>query len=382
MFAFFITTLVRKTRVAILIGIFIFIIGLLFESFVFSGSYIGYIWWSPATIDPAGWKVLIFFPFFNFGRMFLDITTLTTGLLDNLTQTYIPGPGFPWDTLYSAFPNSSLPIYGSNGQPTVPAPVESWYYLIMNCFFYGVLLWIFDNVIPDEYGMSQPIFTLGYWGLETKTAASKTTDIEAWNKKYASMTQPVEDNEDSDVVAERKRALDPNTTAALKIVNLRKVYSNWGREENKVAVRNSCFFVEEGKLLALLGQNGAGKSTTISMLSGLTPSSAGDALIYNLSVKTGMSNIRKMMGICPQHDILFDDLTAREHIELYAGLKGVPQDQWEPLIQDRLQMVRLLSVANVRAGTYSGGMKRRLSLVIATIGDPKIIFLDGEWRER
>ena len=130
-------------------------------------------------------------------------------------------------------------------------------------------------------------------------------------------------------------------------------------------------------ILALLGQNGAGKSTTISMLSGLTPASGGDALLYNYSVKKSISTIRKMMGICPQHDILFDDLTAREHIELYAGLKGVPKEEQEVLIQERLQLVRLLNVADVRAGTYSGGMKRRLSLVIATIGDPKIIFLDG-----
>lgn len=112
------------------------------------------------------------------------------------------------------------------------------------------------------------------------------------------------------------------------------------------------------------------------MLSGLTPSSGGDALIYNYSVRNDMSEIRKIMGICPQHDILFDDLTAREHIQLYAGLKGVPSSQWEPLIQERLGLVRLLSVADIRAGTFSGGMKRRLSLVIATIGDPKIIFMD------
>ena len=64
---------------------------------------------------------------------------------------------------------------------------------------------------------------------------------------------------------------------------------------------------------------------------------------------------------------------------LYAGLKGVPQEQWEPLIPDRLQLVRLLFVADIRAVTYSGGMERRLSLVIATIGDPKIIFLDGNY---
>lgn len=112
------------------------------------------------------------------------------------------------------------------------------------------------------------------------------------------------------------------------------------------------------------------------MLSGLTPATSGDALIYGLSVKSQMSQITKLMGICPQHDILFDDLTAREHIELYAGLKGVAADQWEPLIQERLGFVRLLSVADVRAGTYSGGMKRRLSLVISTIGDPRIIFMD------
>ena len=91
------------------------------------------------------------------------------------------------------------------------------------------------------------------------------------------------------------------------------------------------------------------------MLSGLTPSSGGDALIYNYSVKTSIDAIRSMMGICPQHDILFDDLTAREHIELYAGLKGVPKEEQQVLIQERLQMVRLLSVADVRAGTYSGG---------------------------
>jgi ABC-type multidrug transport system ATPase subunit len=88
------------------------------------------------------------------------------------------------------------------------------------------------------------------------------------------------------------------------------------------------------------------------------------------------------MGICPQHDIIFDDLTAREHIQLYAGLKGVPSSEWEQLIEERLEIVKLLSVADVRAGTYSGGylklisMKRRLSLVISTIGDPRIIFMD------
>ena len=271
--------------------------------------------------------------------MFLDITTLTTGLLDTLTQTYIPGPGFGWSDLYKNFPNSSLPSYGANGTPDVPPPANAWNYLIMDCFFYGFLLWYLDNVIPNEYGMSRPLgffLTPDYWGIET--ASAKNVDTNKWQAINGAMSQPVEENEDSDVVAERNHALDPSFMPALKIVNMRKVYTSVNINcctrtrrpmiERKVAVRNSCFTVEEGKLLALLGQNGAGKSTTISMLSGLTPATTGDALIYNLSVKSSMLSIRKLMGICPQHDILFDDLTAREHIQLYAGLKGVPKDQF------------------------------------------------------
>nr|KAJ3419409.1 ATP-binding cassette sub- A member 1 [Polyrhizophydium stewartii] len=382
MLAFFITTLVRRSRVAILIGIFFFIIGLLFESFVFSSAYLGYIWWSPATISPVGWGILMFFPFFNFGHMFLDISTLTTGQLDQLTSTYIPGPGFPWSSLYSPLPSTSLPVYGDNKPPDVPAVVQAWYLLIMDCFVYGLLLWYFDNVIPNEFGMSFPpwfFLTPNYWGFETSSA--KSTNRREWQKRNTSgkVMIPLEGDEDSDVVAARERALDPEYFPALKIVNLRKVYHNsmfFASKLDKIAVRNSCFTVEEGKLLALLGQNGAGKSTTISMLSGLTPATSGDALIYDLSVRYNIQRIRKIMGICPQHDILFDDLTAREHIELYAGLKGVPHEQLKTLIEERLKAVRLHTVADVRAGTYSGGMKRRLSLVISTIGDPKIIFMD------
>ena len=83
------------------------------------------------------------------------------------------------------------------------------------------------------------------------------------------------------------------------------------------------------------------------------------------------------MGICSQHDILFNELTAREHIKLYAGLKGVAESDWDALIEERLEAVKLFDVADILVNSFSGGMKRRLSVVIATIGDPKIVFLDG-----
>ncbi|TPX32073.1 hypothetical protein SmJEL517_g04789 [Synchytrium microbalum] len=382
MFAFFLTTFISKARIAILAGIFVFVIGLLFESFVFSSSTLGYIWWAPSVVDPLGWKILVLFPFFNFGHMFLDISTLTTGRLDTLTQTFIPGPGFPWSSLYTTFTSSLLPTYNGGVQPDLPAPVQAWYFMLMNVLLYGVLTWYFDCVIPNELGYRQPFYfplTFDYWGIRFSRRLSGPEWL-ARQKKQSSA--PPEADEDSEVAAERKAALDENDFPAVKIVNLRKVFGQnvfagkYSDGRGKVAVRDLCINFQEGKLLAMLGQNGAGKSTSINILCGLTKATAGDAMIFGLSVKNQMHLIRKIMGVCPQHDILFDDLTAREHIELYAGLKGVPRSQHEQLIQERLAAVRLLTVQNQRSATYSGGMKRRLSMVISTIGDPRIIFMD------
>nr|KAJ3422464.1 ATP-binding cassette sub- A member 1 [Polyrhizophydium stewartii] len=376
-FAFFITTLVRRARVGILAGIFVFIIGLLFESFVFSSGFVGYIWWKPTTPSAAP-IVLSLLPFFNFGKCFLDISTLTTGKLDELTGTYVPGPGFSWSSIYSPVISTLLPTYSDATQPDVPALVVSWYMLLVDMAVYGVLTWYLDRVIPDEFGAALPLwfpFMPTFWGIESRR--QRSVEREDWLDEVMSTSAREKiDDEDSDVSVERSRALSAAFWPAAKIVHLRKVYSSLLGKEEKIAIKDSCFTLEEGKLLALLGQNGAGKSTTMNILSGLTPATSGDAYIYGMSVRHQMHRIRKVMGVCPQHDILFGDLTAREHIYLYAGLKGVPRAEWAALVEDRLQAVRLLKVADQRAKTFSGGMKRRLSVVISTIGDPQIVFLD------
>ncbi|CAG8514994.1 1192_t:CDS:2 [Acaulospora morrowiae] len=376
-FAFFITTFCRRSRVAILVGILILIIGLLFQSFVFSNVYIGYIWWSK-SVASAAWIVLMFLPFFNFGKFYLDLSNLTAGKLDQLTQTVIPGPGFHWSDLYNNVPSKYVLAYDSSGyKPTVPAPVQSWYFLMMNIVVFGLLTWYLDKIIPDEYGnYRNPLFFLtpSYYGFKFK----KTTNLNAWMTKNKKIGKN-HDGEDEDVANERLHAFDATQDFAIRICNLNKVYRKSLFVESKldkVAVNDLCLTLKEGKCLALLGQNGAGKSTSINILSGVTPATRGDALLYGFSLKTEMGSIRNIMGVCPQHDILFNDLTAREHIELYAGIKNISPTEIEKLVNERLTAVRLNKVANKPAGSYSGGMKRRLSMLISTIGDPKIIFMD------
>ncbi|KAH6578232.1 hypothetical protein BASA61_004022 [Batrachochytrium salamandrivorans] len=376
-FGFLITTFVRRSHVAVLVGIFVFITGLLFESFVFSSGFVGYIWWksTTATIVPL---IMGFLPVFNFGKCFLDISTMTNGKLNDLTGTYIPGPGLTWGGIYTPIPTFLLPSYSDGNTPDIPTLVVSWYFLIFDILFYGLLTWYFDHVVPDEYGNSLvPWFFLqpSYWGMESRK--QRKADRDDWlDEVMATSAREKMEYEDSDVSIERSRSLSPAFWPAAKIIHLRKVYTSFFGKEEKIAIKDLCLTFEEGKLLALLGQNGAGKSTTMNILSGLTPSSSGDGYMYGLSVQYQMRHIRKIMGVCPQHDILFNDLTGREHIYLYAGLKGVPREEWDLLVNDRLHAVRLLKVADHRSKTYSGGMKRRLSLVISTLGDPKIVFLD------
>ncbi|XP_022152229.1 ABC transporter A family member 1 isoform X2 [Momordica charantia] len=160
----------------------------------------------------------------------------------------------------------------------------------------------------------------------------------------------------------------------IQIRNLHKVYDT--KMGKCCAVDSLQLTLYENQILALLGHNGAGKSTTISMLVGLLPPTAGDALVLGKNIITDMEEIRKGLGVCPQKDILFPELTVREHLEIFATLKGVKEDFLERTVVDMVNEVGLADKINTPVKALSGGMKRKLSLGIALIGNSKVIVLD------
>jgi len=112
------------------------------------------------------------------------------------------------------------------------------------------------------------------------------------------------------------------------------------------------------------------------MLTGLFGPTTGDAHILGHSIIDGIEEIRQVMGVCPQHDVLWNQLTGREHLELFAGLRDISNAKINKEVEERLNDVDLIEAGNITAGSYSGGMKRRLSVAVALVGDPKIVFLD------
>jgi len=125
-----------------------------------------------------------------------------------------------------------------------------------------------------------------------------------------------------------------------------------------------------------LGINGAGKTTTLAMLSGEFPPTTGNAFIMNNDIVTQQDRCRRLLGYCPQFDALFDLLTAREHLELYAKIKGISGEKMNRMINIMIKRLTLLEYVDRISGSYSGGNKRKLSVAIALIGNPPVVFLD------
>ncbi len=134
--------------------------------------------------------------------------------------------------------------------------------------------------------------------------------------------------------------------------------------------------VERGELFALLGVNGAGKSTTIKILTCLTQPTGGDAFVSGKSVKTSADEIKKIIGVSPQETAVAPNLTVKENLELMCGVSGFLKKKRAEKISELCSRFDLGSVMNKRASNLSGGFQRRLSIAMALVNEPQILFLD------
>ena len=142
------------------------------------------------------------------------------------------------------------------------------------------------------------------------------------------------------------------------------------------AVNGLTLDIKKGELFGLLGPNGAGKTTTIRILVGLLQPSAGSVHIGGLDIGKDMAKIKQRIGVCPQEAAVYDFLSGRENIELFAYLYGMGRRAARERATDLLGKFAFSEAAGRRAKGYSGGMQRQLNLLMAMISDPEIVFLD------
>ena len=157
---------------------------------------------------------------------------------------------------------------------------------------------------------------------------------------------------------------------AIKTVGLIKRY------RNITAVDNLNLEIQQGELFSLLGVNGAGKTTTIKMLSCLTTPTAGDAVVGGYSIKKESAQVKGLIGVSPQETAVAPGLSVKENLELMCGIYGFSKEETQAKITALSAQFSLDTVLKRKAGKLSGGWQRRVSIAMALISEPKILFLD------
>ena len=143
-----------------------------------------------------------------------------------------------------------------------------------------------------------------------------------------------------------------------------------------VAVDGLSLSVEAGELYSLLGINGAGKTTTIKMLSTLTEPTSGDAFINGKSIVTEGYEVKRMIAVSPQETAVAPNLSVEENLRFICGIYGFSREKTEDKIKEMSELLGLSAVSGRRAGKLSGGWQRRLSIAMALIAEPEVLFLD------
>uniref|UniRef100_A0AAX7V794 ABC transporter domain-containing protein n=1 Tax=Astatotilapia calliptera TaxID=8154 RepID=A0AAX7V794_ASTCA len=253
--------------------------------------------------------------------------------------------------------------------------------MLIDAVLYWVLTWYIENVFPGQYGIPKPWyfpFTASYWRGTAPVIDDKPsllTDSNVHNGKPDLHISPLRCDVcdmSSFYVQQHMEKPPPNMTAGVSIQNLVKIY----KTGKKLAVDGLSVDFYENQITSFLGHNGAGKTTTMSILTGLFPPTSGTALINGYDIRTDMDSIRTYLGMCPQHNVLFNELTVEEHIYFYARLKGRSRQEVKTEMDQMIKDVGLPHKRKELAKNLSGGMQRKLSVAIAFVGGSKIIILD------
>lgn len=159
----------------------------------------------------------------------------------------------------------------------------------------------------------------------------------------------------------------------MKAVETKKLTKQY---RDVTAVRELDLSIEQGELFSLLGVNGAGKTTTIKMLCCLTKPTKGDALLLGSSILNQSGAVKRVIGVSPQETAVAPNLNVKENLELMCGVHGFSGEKTRKKVEEFSKQFGFQEILHKKAGKLSGGWQRRLSIAMALISEPKILFLD------
>ncbi|KAF9425384.1 ATP-binding cassette sub- A member 5 [Podila epigama] len=322
--------------------------------------------WSVGQILGIGMSVIVFVPYFIVQFVFGGASLLAIVLVGLIS------PSFAMERSISA-----IAIAQTTGSPFSikdtfdinRAPFASMILFVVQTFIYLILIVWIENLIQTR---RTP------WEYFFKRGSSKTLSTGKQLNKDDSLPQSTSVHfdgkyreRDAEVIEETLRlkgkAGSPDENDAFHLA---------GKKRDVVILDDVYVSFKKNECFGYLGPNGAGKTTTIKILTGALGPTSGGGTIEGLPIVPFHEDLRSMIGICPQFDIIWPTLTVRDHLTLFAKIKGVAPQDIDAAVTQMIDEMGLADLGRKHAKTFSGGNKRRLSLAMAVIGCPKIVFLD------
>eukprot|EP01117_Protostelium_nocturnum_P000274 TRINITY_DN1033_c1_g1_i5.p1 TRINITY_DN1033_c1_g1~~TRINITY_DN1033_c1_g1_i5.p1 ORF type:complete len:1679 (+),score=514.57 TRINITY_DN1033_c1_g1_i5:100-5136(+) len=267
--------------------------------------------------------------------------------------------GFNMATSYDTYDGLSFSNFTEGSYSFLHAVM----WLLFDFVIYGMLAWYFQNVKPGPYGVGKsPLFFLksSFWSSGSNNLSQELNRIEPHRYVDSSKFQTFES--------------ELNQRPSIIIRDLMKRYDD--DEASEPAVKDLNLDVYQGQIFGFLGTNGAGKSTTIFIMSGVTSSTSGKVYINDIDVEKDIDGVRRSIGVCMQDNILFDHLSPLQNLQVFGMLRGMNMMEATHKAEGLLEAVNLSMKRNEAVNTLSGGMKRRVCIALSLIGDPKVVFLD------
>ncbi|KAF1328334.1 Atp-binding protein, partial [Globisporangium splendens] len=231
---------------------------------------------------------------------------------------------------------------------------------IVDFFLYVILGLYFERITPREFGVTEKWYfflTKAHW--QNAFGGVRQNNKPQTKPDHSTISPDKEEllgqNVESVSVEMKQQEHDGR---AVVIANLRKVFDVPGGK--KLAVKGLSLKLYEGQITCLLGHNGAGKTTLMSMLTGMLPPTSGTAWVNGYSITKDMGRIRQSLGYCPQHSVLYPELTVEEHLQFYGHVKGLHDPAALSLeVKNKIEEVGLTEKRHVLSHALSGGMKRK-----------------------
>ncbi|XP_034485231.1 ATP-binding cassette sub-family A member 3-like isoform X4 [Drosophila innubila] len=278
------------------------------------------------------------------GWSLISNTALKLGVM-LIVQFENTDEGFQWNKIFTpATVNDNLTV----GTVMIMMVISSAIYLCI-CLY-------IEQVFPGDFGVPRKWyfpFTRTFWCGERTNENTPHNNSPAGRRSSAAFEAEPDDKK-----------------IGLQIRDIKKKFGK------KMVVKGLSINMFEDEITVLLGHNGAGKTTTISMLTGMFPPTSGTAIINGCDIRTNIEGARMSLSICPQHNVLFDDMSVGNHLRFFSRMKGLKGDAVKNQVQKYIELIDLQNKESYKAGTLSGGMKRKLSVCCALCGDSKVVLCD------